>query len=163
LMCLAQQPWEVFRESALKPYQEKWSSLRETPPPVPLCGQLMFCDEDGDRARELGAKYVKEYFFTVVEHYEIAGDHFKDTKGYEHYGNAADAISAMGLDKMADMYASVNLYGTPAEVTEQLKAQKEILGVDHDVLVMPKYGSMTQSEAETSAKLFAERVIPNFS
>ena len=162
LMCLAQQPWEVFRETALKPYQEKWASLRETPAPVPLCGQLMFCDEDGDRARELGAKYVKEYFFTVVEHYEIAGEHFKGTRGYEHYGNAAEAISEMGLDKMAEMYASVNLYGTPDEVADQLRNQKEILGVDHDVLVMPKYGSMTQAEAEKSAALFAERVIPSF-
>lgn len=162
LMCLAQQPWEIFRDSALNPYQEKWSSLRDTTPPAPLCGQLMFCDEDGDRAREEGAKYVKEYFFTVVEHYEIGGSHFKDTAGYEHYGNAAEAITAMGLDRMAEMYASVNLYGTPDEVIEQLKNQKEILGVDHDVLVMPKYGSMTQAEAESSATLFAEKVVPAF-
>jgi alkanesulfonate monooxygenase SsuD/methylene tetrahydromethanopterin reductase-like flavin-dependent oxidoreductase (luciferase family) len=162
LMCLAQQPWEVFREVALTPYQEKWSSLRETTPPPPLCGQLMYCDEDGDRARELGAKFVKEYFFTVVEHYEIAGEHFKDIKGYEHYGNAAEAISAMGLDNMAEMYASVNLYGTPEEIIAQLRRQKEILGVDHDVLVMPKYGSMSQAQAEQSARLYAERVIPAF-
>jgi alkanesulfonate monooxygenase SsuD/methylene tetrahydromethanopterin reductase-like flavin-dependent oxidoreductase (luciferase family) len=162
LMCLAQQPWEVFREVALQPYQEKWRSLRETPPPVPLCGQLMYCHEDGDRAREEGAKFVKEYFFTVVEHYEIAGEHFKQTKGYEHYGNAAEAISAMGLDQMAEMYAGVNLYGTPEEIVEQLRAQKEILGVDHDVLVMPKYGSMTQAQSESSATLFAERVLPVF-
>lgn len=162
LMVLAQQPWEVFREMALKPYQEKWSSLRNTPPPVPLCGQLMYCDEDGDRARELGTKYVKEYFSTVVEHYEILGDHFKDTKGYEHYGNAAEAISAMGLDAMADTYASVNLYGTPGEIADQLKSQKEILGVDHDVLIMAKYGSMTQADSEKSATLFAKQVIPEF-
>ncbi len=162
LMCLAQQPWEVFRQQALEPYQERWRALRDTEPKVPLCGQLMFCDEDGDRARELGTKYVKEYFFTVVEHYEIAGAHFKDTRGYEYYGNAAEAISAMGLDAMADMYAGVNLYGTPDEITAQLKQQKEILGVDHDVLVMAKYGSMTQPEAEASASLFAERVIPEF-
>ena len=161
LMCLAQQPWEVFREQALKPYQERWSSLRNTTPPPPMCGMLMFCDEDGDRAREAGATYVKEYFSTVVEHYEIGGDHFKETKGYEHYGNAAEAIAAMGLDAMAEMYASVNLYGTPTEITAQLRQQKEILGVDHDVLVMPKYGSMTQAEAEASMGLFAKEVIPN--
>jgi alkanesulfonate monooxygenase SsuD/methylene tetrahydromethanopterin reductase-like flavin-dependent oxidoreductase (luciferase family) len=162
LMVLAQQPWEVFREVAYKPYLDKWSSLRETPPPVPLCGQLMYCDEDGDRARELGTQFVKEYFFTVVEHYEIAGEHFKDTAGYEYYGNAAEAITAMGLDKMADMYASVNIFGTPEEIRSQLANQKEILGVDHDVLVMAKYGSMSQAQAEKSASLFAERVIPSF-
>ena len=162
LMVLAQQPWEVFREAAYKPFIDKWKSLRDTPAPAPLCGQLMYCDRDGERARELGMKYVKEYFFTVVEHYEIAGEHFKDTKGYEHYGNAAEAIKAMGLDQMAEMYASVNTFGTPEEIIEQLKMQKQILDVDHDVLVMPKYGSMSQAEAEASAELFASEVIPAF-
>jgi len=162
LMCLAQQPWEVFRKNALEPYQEKWRSLRDTPPKAPLCGQLLFCDEDGDRARELGTKYVKEYFFTVVEHYEIAGKHFKETRGYEHYGNAAEAIKAMGLDAMATMYAGVNLYGTPDEIEAQLRDQKRILGVDHDVLVMPKYGSMSLAEARQSMSLFAREVVPRF-
>ena len=68
----------------------------------------------------------------------------------------------MGLDTMADMYASVNLYGTPEEIVEQLRQQKEVLGVDHDVLVMPKYGSMTLEEAQNSVTLFAERVLPAF-
>ena len=122
----------------------------------------MYCDRDGERARELGMQFVKEYFFTVVENYEIAGDHFKNTAGYEYYGNAADAISAMGLDRMAAMYESVNTFGTPDEIVEQLRSQKEILGVDHDVLIMAKYGSMTQAQAEASASLFAQEVIPRF-
>ena len=132
-------------EQALEPYQEKWRSLRDSEPPVPFCGQLVYCDADPERARELGERYVKEYFTTVVEHYEIGGAHFKARQGYEFYGNAAEAIQAMGLEKMADMYASVNTFGTPAQIVEQLRAQKQVLGVDHDVLVIPKYGSMTRS------------------
>ncbi|MFP6641418.1 MAG: LLM class flavin-dependent oxidoreductase [Myxococcota bacterium] len=162
LMVLAQQPWEVFREAALIPYQEKWRSLRDTEPPPPFAGQLVFCDRDSERAHELGVKYVKEYFATVVEHYEIGGSHFKDAKGYEFYGSAADAIEAMGLEAMAEMYAGVNTFGTPEEIVEQLRGQKEILGCDHDVLVIHKYGSMTQEEAESSTRLFAEEVIPHF-
>ena len=83
MMVLAQQPWEVFRELALLPFQEKWRSLRDTEPPVPFAGQLVFCDPDPVRAREVGIQYVKEYFATVAEHYEIGGAHFKETKGYE--------------------------------------------------------------------------------
>ena len=162
LMVLAQQPWQVFREQALEPYQAKWRSLRDTPPLVPLCGQLLYCDEDGDRARELGRKYVKEYYFTIVEHYEIVGRHFAETKGYEHYASAAEAITAMGLDAMAEMYASVNLYGTPDEVEAQIRDNQRVLGVDYDMLVMPKYGSMTLDEAQRSMSLFAREVIPRF-
>ena len=160
LMVLAQQPWEVFRELALIPFQEKWRSLRESEPPVPFAGQLVFCDSDPVRARELGMQYVKEYFATVAEHYEIGGAHFKETRGYEFYGNAAEAIEAMGLDAMAEMYAGVNTFGTPDEIVDQLRGQKEILGCDHDILMIPKYGSMTQQEAEASVSLFAREVIP---
>ena len=60
------------------------------------------------------------------------------------------------------MDASVNVFGTPAEVAEQLRDQKAILGVDHDVLAMVKYGSLSQEEAVKSASLFAEKVIPAF-
>ena len=162
LMVLAQQPWEVFKQNAWTPFLEKWDSLRDRPAPPPMCGMLIYVDEDGDKAREKGTQFVKEYYMTVVEHYEIGGSHFKDTKGYEYYGNAAEAISAMGLEAMADMYASVNVFGTPAEVAEQLRDQKAILGVDHDVLAMVKYGSLSQEEAIKSASLFAEKVIPVF-
>ncbi len=162
LMVLAQQPWEVFRQQALIPFQEKWRELRDSKPPVPFAGQLVYCDEDPVRARELGEQYVKEYFATVAEHYEIGGKHFQTTKGYEYYGNAAQAIEAMGLEKMAEMYAGLNTFGTPDEIVEQLRAQKEILDCDHDVLVIPKYGSMTQEQAERSISLFAREVVPRF-
>ena len=66
-----------------------------------------------------------------------------------------------GLDTMAEMYAGVNTFGTPEQIVEQLRSQKEILGCDHDILVIPKYGSMTQQEAIHSVTLFAREVIPN--
>ena len=160
LMVLAQQPWEVFRETALEPYQEKWRALYSTEPPVPFCGQLVYCDEDPVRARELGERYVKEYFMTVADHYEIGGDHFKDTRGYEFYNNAAEFIAAAGLDTMADMYASVNTYGTPDEILEKIRAQRDILGCQSDVLAIVGYGSMPHSEAENTLRLLGTKVMP---
>jgi len=162
LMVLAQQPWEVFREQALVPYQEKWRSLRNTEPPPPFAGQLVYCDPDPVRAKEEGKKFVMEYFSTVAEHYDIGGKHFKDTPGYEFYATGSEAIEAMGLETMAEIYAGVNTFGTPDQIVEQLRSQKEVLGVDHNVLVIPKYGSMTQDEALASTRLFAREVIPKF-
>lgn len=162
LMVLAQQPWEVFKEVSLIPYQEKWRELRDGTPPVPFCGQLVYCDPDPVKAKELGTRFVREYFTTVVEHYEIGGEHFKQARGYEFYANAAEAITAMGLEPMAEMYASLNTFGTPEQIVEQLRAQKDVLGVDHDVLFIPKYGSMTTEQAKASMELFARDVIPAF-
>ena len=103
---------------------------------------------------------MKNYFSTVVEHYEIGGAHFDSTTGYEYYASAAELISAIGLDKMADMYAGVNTFGTPAEIVDKLRAQREILGCEIDVLSIVKYGGMTQEEAESSMRLFSGEVIP---
>jgi alkanesulfonate monooxygenase SsuD/methylene tetrahydromethanopterin reductase-like flavin-dependent oxidoreductase (luciferase family) len=160
LMVLAQQPWEVFKAQALVPYQEKWRELRDSEPPPPVAGQLVYVDEDAGRAKEMGELYVKNYFSTVVEHYEIGGRHFDETTGYEYYATAADAIAAMGLDKMADMYASVNSFGDPAEVVRRIQVQREILGCEVDVLAITKYGGMSQDEATASMRLFANEVMP---
>jgi alkanesulfonate monooxygenase SsuD/methylene tetrahydromethanopterin reductase-like flavin-dependent oxidoreductase (luciferase family) len=160
LMVLAQQPWEVFRDAALRPYQAKWRELHGSEPPPPVCGQLVYCDADPARAVELGELYVKNYFATVVEHYEIAGAHFQGTRGYEFYASAAEMISAIGLEQMASMYASVNTFGTPDEIVARIDEQRRILECDLDVLAIVKYGGMSQGEAEASMRLFASEVMP---
>lgn len=160
LMVLAQQPWEVFKAQALDPYQARWRELRDSEPPPPVAGQLVYVDEDAGRAAELGEQYVKNYFSTVVEHYEIGGKHFEATTGYEYYANAAEFIASAGLETMANMYAGVNTFGTPDEVVEKIRAQRDVLGCEIDVLAITKYGGMTQAEAEASMRLFAGKVIP---
>lgn len=160
LMVLAQQPWEVFRDMSLLPYQAKWRELYATEPPPPVCGQLVYCDADPARAAELGERYVKNYFATVVEHYEIAGKHFQGTRGYEFYASAAEMITAIGLDEMATMYAGVNTFGTPAQIIEKIENQRRVLDCDIDVLAIMKYGGMSDPEAQASLKLFAAEVMP---
>jgi alkanesulfonate monooxygenase SsuD/methylene tetrahydromethanopterin reductase-like flavin-dependent oxidoreductase (luciferase family) len=160
LMVLAQQPWEVFRDTALVPYQEKWRDLHGSEPLPPVCGQLVYCDADEARANAKGAEYVKNYFASVAEHYEIAGKHFQGTRGYEYYANAAEMITAIGLDTLAEMYASVNTFGTPAQIVEKIQRQRDVLGCDVDVLAIMKYGGMTDAEADASVRLFAREVMP---
>ncbi len=58
------------------------------------------------------------------------------------------------------MYASVNTYGTPAQIVEKIEQQREILGCDLDVLAITKYGGMTDAEAAASMRLFAHDVMP---
>jgi len=160
LMVLAQQPWEIFKESALVPYQEKWRELYGTEAPPPVAGQLVYCDEDAGRAADKGAEYINNYFSTVVQHYEIGGKHFQGIKGYEYYGNSTELIAAIGLEAMAEMYVGVNTFGTPDEIIGKIQAQRDLLECDVDVLAMVKYGGMTDAEAGSSMRLFAEKVMP---
>ncbi len=158
LMVLAQQPWEVFRDAALLPYQQRWRERHGGEAPPPVCGQLVYCDRDAHRAAEYGELYVKNYFSTVVEHYEIGGKHFG--KGYEFYASAAEMIGAIGLDEMAKMYAGVNTFGTPGQIVEKIEEQRRVLDADIDVLAITKYGGMSDAEAQASMRLFADEVLP---
>lgn len=144
----------------LVPHQDKWRTLYGSEPPPPVCGQLVYCDLDDARANAKGPEYVKNYFATVVEHYEITGKHFQGVRGYEYYGNAAEMITAVGLDTVAEMYSSVNTYGTPAQVVAKIQQQRDILACDVDVLAIMKYGGMTDAEGAASMRLFAREVIP---
>ena len=60
--------------------------------------------------------------------YELASDHFKETRGYEAYGNAVDLLRAIGLERMCEMYLGVQAWGTPAQVLERLRARREVIG-----------------------------------
>ena len=66
----------------------------------------MFCDEDAGKAAELGATYVKNYFSTVVEHYEIGGKHFG--KGYEYYASAAEMIGDRAASEQPEKEAELD-------------------------------------------------------
>ena len=50
---------------------------------------------DAAVAEEMVNEYMCNYFLTIVKHYEIMSDHFKDTKGYDSYASAADAFKAV--------------------------------------------------------------------
>ena len=57
-----------------------------------------------------------------MEHYELDSDHLKDLQGYESYGNAVDMMKAIGHEKLATMYLDVNVWGTPDDIIERLRA-----------------------------------------
>ena len=94
-----------------------------------------------------------------MEHYELESDHFKDLKGYESYGSAVDLLKAVGLDKLCDMYLSVNVWGTPDQIVERLHARREVIG-DHDLTCCFRFAGLPIADAEASMRLFAAEVMP---
>ena len=58
------------------------------------------------------------------------------------------------------MYVGVNTFGTPDEIVGKIQEQRDLLDCDVDVLAITKYGGMTDAEAQSSMRLFAEKVMP---
>jgi alkanesulfonate monooxygenase SsuD/methylene tetrahydromethanopterin reductase-like flavin-dependent oxidoreductase (luciferase family) len=159
LMIFSQQTWEMFAEGSLKAFRESYRKHHDAEPPPPVTGDLVFCHEDPKRAEAVAMEYMPNYFLTIIRHYEIMGEHFKTAKGYEHYATAGDAFRAVGLETSADVYCSVQTWGTPETILEKLRARRELLG-EFELNCIAYYGGMPVDEAERSLRLFAKEVLP---
>jgi len=159
LMIFSQQTWEMFKDGALAEYRKSYRAHHDAEPPPPLTGDLVFCHEDAERAEELAMRYMPNYFLTIIKHYEIMGEHFKDAKGYEHYATASDLFKQVGLEVAADVYCSVQTWGTPQMILEKLRWRQELIG-GFELNLISNYGGMPFEEAEKSIRLFASEVLP---
>ncbi|MGK2742551.1 LLM class flavin-dependent oxidoreductase [Tepidicaulis sp. LMO-SS28] len=158
MVIFAQKPWEAQAE-AVKEYKAAYKAQHgEDAPPIMIC-DFTYCDTDPARAKELGQKYVTNYLLSVLDHYELAGEHFKNAKGYESYAQAVDAIRALGKDGMAKTYLDVTAWGTPKEIVEKFEYRKSLLG-EFDINPCFLFGGMSYEEAAESMRSFARHVIP---
>jgi alkanesulfonate monooxygenase SsuD/methylene tetrahydromethanopterin reductase-like flavin-dependent oxidoreductase (luciferase family) len=159
LMTFSQQPWELYAKGALASYREAWRARHASDPPPPLTGDLFFCDRDPARAEAMAMEHMANYFLTIVHHYELMSDHFKDLPGYAMYANATEAFKAVGLDVAVRSYCGVQTWGTPAQILEKLRWRRELLG-DFELNLISHYGGMAVDDAERSMRLFAQEVLP---
>ena len=68
---------------------ERWRSLyREAhgrEPGPPLLQDFVYCHEDPEEAERVAREHLSRYFLSVIKHYDFAGSHWRETKGYEAY------------------------------------------------------------------------------
>jgi len=145
------------------PSIEKWRALyrelnAEEPPPPLIC-DFVFCHEDPATAVERGTQYMATYLESVLEHYEVMGEHFQDTKGYEAYAAAAGALQRMGMSGFLDGFLDATAHGTPDQVIEKYRARWELLG-PFEAAPAFRFGGIPFAEAEASMRLFAREVLP---
>lgn len=144
---------------SLKTYRDRFTAAHGREPEPPMICDFVYCDKDRGRAEEVAHTNIAAYLASVMEHYELDSDHLKELKGYESYGNAVDMMKAIGQEKLADMYLAVNVWGTPDDIIERLRARTEVIG-DHDLTCCFRYAGLPFDMAEASMNLFAETVLP---
>jgi alkanesulfonate monooxygenase SsuD/methylene tetrahydromethanopterin reductase-like flavin-dependent oxidoreductase (luciferase family) len=140
-------------------YRETYEQQHgEVAPPICL-NVNMYCHEDDGLAQERHFEYISRFFHSNVDHYEMAGEHFATTKGYERYADTAKRIQEAGLQGAADKYAETALWGNPERILGQIEQIRDVLG-DFEIIVAPCFGGMPYDQARASLELFAREVLP---
>lgn len=119
----------------------------------------MYCGESDAEAEEMARRHMVEYYLSVLEHYEIMGDHFAGVRGYEMYAQASEILQHIGQQDQADAYLMTQSYGSPRRILEQLRQRWETIG-RFDLSVIARYGRLPPARAEASLRRFAEQVLP---
>jgi alkanesulfonate monooxygenase SsuD/methylene tetrahydromethanopterin reductase-like flavin-dependent oxidoreductase (luciferase family) len=156
----SQTPWEMMAEEL-----ERWRGLyREqhaSEPPPPVMADIAVCHAELASAAQLAERHVVGYLTTVMEHYELMGEHFKRAKGYEMYATAGEMMREIGLEALKEQYLGVQAWGDPAQVIDRLRARHELIG-DFDLNMCFRHAGIPLEDAANGMKLFAEKVMPEF-
>jgi len=161
MVAFSQKPWddqvEVFRS-----YRERFVDRHGRAPHPPMMCDFVYCDPDGARAEAKAYEHITGYLTSVVEHYELAGEHFKSVQGYEMYASAVDLVRALGMEGMAETYVAVQAWGTPSQILEKLRARCDAAG-DFDLTCCFRYAGLPLDDARRSMQTFADEVLPTAS
>ena len=158
MMSFAQKPWEEMVDH-VQTYRDLFMEYHNRPAPPPVCVDFLACDESAERAEALAREHMANYYVTVMDHYDMAGEHFRNMKGYGDYADNAEILRQTGLEDAANGFVDINTWGTPQQILDKLEARKGYLG-DFDLTIQVSYGGMSPENAESSMRLFAKEVLP---
>ena len=143
----------------INPYRNPFREVHDREAPPPTLTDVTVIHEDEEEARRLATEHVGNHYVAVTDHYEFAGDHFKNIKGYETYQTGADLIKSAGLEKSQHTYIEAQNYGTPKQVVEKYRERLELVG-DFNAMLVLSFGGISFANANNSLKLFADKVMP---
>lgn len=128
-------------------------------PPLPVLTDVTYCHKDPDIAAERAYHYVGNAFDMVVSHYEMDGDHFNSTKGYQSYASGAQALREGGREAAIKAYVPTQLWGTPDQIIDRFRKRIAVTG-PYTPNFQFSAGGAPQDEVLAGAELFAEKVLP---
>jgi alkanesulfonate monooxygenase SsuD/methylene tetrahydromethanopterin reductase-like flavin-dependent oxidoreductase (luciferase family) len=158
MIVFSQKAWpdqgELYRD-----YCSRFVQAHGTQPAALTVSDFTYVDTDPHRAEDIAHRHLAGYLTSVLQHYELMSDHFKEAKGYEMYGDAVDLLTAIGLDDMCRLYLDVQAWGTPDDVIDKLRQRRTHLG-SYDLTCCFRYAGLPFDDAARSMRTFAERVMP---
>jgi alkanesulfonate monooxygenase SsuD/methylene tetrahydromethanopterin reductase-like flavin-dependent oxidoreductase (luciferase family) len=159
-MLFSQMSWEKVADQ-IWAYREEYRQRNngEEAPPLHIA-DFVACHADRKKAEEIARRHIVGYYWSVMEHYEMAGSHFAETgKSYQHYAKVAEQIKVVGQDAIVEDFLSANLWGDPDMLVAKLRKRRELIG-DFEVNGCFSYQSQPFEQVESCMRLFAKEVAP---
>ena len=154
MLIIPQKPMDLILAD-VKTHQDAFRLRWNEDPPPPIVSLCVYCHEDEARARDFAESTIRSQAENVVRHYELGGEHFQQTKGYESYAAGSEQVRK----QMVDLQIDLQVCGTPAQCTEHIQRLSRELGTDNFVGVF-SFAGMPVDDAERSIRLFASKVLP---
>ena len=158
ILIVPQKPWDTVA-AELNEYRVVYREINQSEPPPTIAAGWTFCDQNPQRARAMAERYITDYWHTVIKHYELAGDHFARTRGYEYYGKMSEMVNQHGSAGVSDFFLNLQVWGTPRQCLEKILDIRSRVGCETFVGVF-NYAGMSSADAERSMRLFAAEVMP---
>jgi alkanesulfonate monooxygenase SsuD/methylene tetrahydromethanopterin reductase-like flavin-dependent oxidoreductase (luciferase family) len=158
LLIIPQKPWREV-EKELTEYNKLYREINGTDAPQPISAGWIFVDQSAERARDMAMKYIGGYYRTVLDHYQFAGAHMKNQRGYEYYAKMNEKLAVYGDQKAIEFFADLQVYGTPDQVHEKIMTIHKQTNNSGFVGVF-SYAGMPHEEAARNMRLFAASVMP---
>jgi alkanesulfonate monooxygenase SsuD/methylene tetrahydromethanopterin reductase-like flavin-dependent oxidoreductase (luciferase family) len=157
MMAFNYKPMEVQKQE-FELYKEAFIGHHGCNPKPLLLTDMSVCDTNRSRAEE-NSKYIASYLVSVLHHYDLMGEHYKNAKGYEAYGDAVDAMREVGKEGMMQAYLDQQIWGTPDEILRQFEDRRKLMGTTGALLCF-RFAGMPFEASERSQSIFAKEVMP---
>lgn len=158
MVMFADRSWE-HRFPSVEKHRERYRALHGSDAPPPMTCDFCFCTADAARAEEEASRHLGTYLDSILEHYEIMGEHFATTKGYAAYADASRSLQKMGKAGFLKGFMGATSWGTPDGILRKLEARRDLLG-RFELATSFRFGGIPYADAENSLRLFAREVLP---
>ncbi|HZZ52321.1 MAG TPA: LLM class flavin-dependent oxidoreductase [Pseudonocardia sp.] len=158
MMTFTQYPAEKIAPS-VEQYREIFRETHHREPGPIMTLDFGYCHEDAEEAARVARECCGQYFLSVIKHYDLAGSHWRKTKGYEAYQEGAEMIREAGMEGAVAGYVNTQIWGTPDQIVEKYRHRLDVLG-DQEVAIAPSFGGLPFDKSRASLKLLGEKVVP---
>jgi alkanesulfonate monooxygenase SsuD/methylene tetrahydromethanopterin reductase-like flavin-dependent oxidoreductase (luciferase family) len=143
----------------LSAYRQAWKAAGHAGEGEVMIAFHMFCDRDGERARETAAPLIDNYLGSLVD----AASDWLDGRTSQDYPGYDKIIAGLRASNAADqMESGAAWVGTPDEIAATIARMNADFGGFEHASLQVNFNLMPFDAAMRSMRLFASEVMPRF-